>query len=369
MRILFLTPWYPDDHNPNHGIFIRDQAVAVRKYHEVEVISSKIDYSSFAFFSYQVTHHNFKGVNEHRIRIKKSLPIFNQLVFFAVTIYQTIKIARKFEPDIIHGNIGYPGAFWSWSVSRILKRPYVITEHTSILNNFRSPIHKLLTIAFLKKADAILSVSNHSANEVYSYTGKKPFVIPNMIDFEKFFEVSHTSNEVCQIGFLGGLNTNTKGLDILLEAVAGIHQEYVLHIGGSGKLLDQYKRMAQQLGIARKCVFHGFVSHYQVPLFMKQLHFFVSASRFESFGMVMVEAMACGLPVVATDSGGPADFITALNGILVPKEDPYALRMAVEKMMVQHASYNPMQIRAFAVHRFSAERFYEQMKPVYTKLQ
>lgn len=369
MKILFLTPWYPDEQNPNHGIFVRDQAVAVRKHHEVQLVTAKVDYTSFALLSFSVTTYNFKDVTEHHILIKKSLPVFNQLVFFIITIWQTMRIVRHFVPDVIHGNIGYPGAFWSWMVSRLVAKPYIITEHTSrFVNNFRSGAHKLFTIQFLKRASAIISVSNHSADEIFSFIGKRPIVIPNIIDFEKFNNVALNDNPVCQIGFLGSLNTDTKGLDVLLKAIAGIHDEFVLHIGGAGKRLNEYKSLAHRLGIGQKCVFHGFVSHNQVPPFMKQLHFFVSASRFESFGMVMVEAMACGLPVVATNSGGPSDFITPHNGILIEKENVKALQMAIEKMMASYTKFNAPAIREFALRDFSYERFIREIDTVYASL-
>ncbi|HET9054387.1 MAG TPA: glycosyltransferase, partial [Cyclobacteriaceae bacterium] len=140
---------------------------------------------------------------------------------------------------------------------------------------------------------------------------------------------------------------------------------FKLHIGGSGNLLEEYKRLAQQLKMEDKCIFYGFVAHDEVPAFMKPLHFFVSASRFESFGMVMVEAMACGLPVVATASGGPADFINPANGILVEKENVDALRLGIETMMQNYANYTPSHIRNFAMTHYAASAFLEKSNEFY----
>src|SRR5688572_8973438 len=120
MNILFLTPWYPDEINSFHGIFIRDQAVALKQQHEVLVISSKIDYKRFGFLSSNIAENEFHGVKEFRIRIKKSFLIFNQLNYFILSVWHTWRITRSFKPDIIHGNIGYPGSFWSWCISKIL---------------------------------------------------------------------------------------------------------------------------------------------------------------------------------------------------------------------------------------------------------
>lgn len=369
MRILFLTPWYPDEINPNHGIFVRDQAVALQQIHQVVVVSAKVDYTNFSVFSYTVKESDFRNVKEYRISIKHSIPLINQLVFFYIVTRLTVRIARKFSPDIIHGNIGYPGAFWSWLVSNVIRKPYIITEHTSrFAANFRSSIHKFLTRYFLKRAKVIITVSSHSAAEISASINRQLIVIPNIIDFEKFTSLSKNSDPIWQIGFLGNLNTGTKGLDILLNALVGISDEFVLHIGGAGKLLEEYKMMAKRLRLENKCIFYGFVSHAEVPDFMKRLHFFVSASRFESFGMVMVEAMACGLPVVATSSGGPSDFINSFNGILVEKENISALQIGIETMMKNYQKYDPGQIRAFAVENYSAAKFLEESNRFYASL-
>lgn len=366
MKILFLTPWYPDDKNPNHGIFVRDQAVALQRAHEVIVISAKVDYSTFALFSYAIKESDFRGVREYRISVKRSIPFLNQLVFFYIVTRQAVRISKKNPPDIVHGNIGYPGAFWSWLVSKIIRKPYVVTEHTSRFTaNFRSLLHKILTVYSLKRARTVISVSTHSAEEVSAFIGRRPVVIPNIIDFEKFTSLSEPQTDVWQIGFLGNLNTPTKGLDVLLNALSGIRIEFKLHIGGSGNLLEEYKQLARQLKVEDKCIFYGFVAHSEVPAFMKHLHFFVSASRFESFGMVMVEAMACGLPVVATASGGPADFINSSNGILVEKENADALRQGIEKMMQNYREYDPERIRRFAMENYSAEKFLERSDELY----
>lgn len=371
MRIIFLTPWYPSESKPNHGIFVRDQAKAVATQHTVTLIAATIDYNSpIRFFSFSKVQSEFEGVTEFRIVIKRSFPVFNQLNFFLTLFWQTFKIAREFKPDIIHGNIGYPGAFWSWIISKAIGKPFVVTEHSSrFTNNFRSRIHKFLTINFLAKASRVISVSNQSAKEVASFIGVTPQVIPNIIDFTKFTTISIVDqNKSSQFGFLGGLNTVTKGLDILLKAIVGIQSEFVLHIGGSGELLDEYKALAVQLGIEEKCIFHGFVPHWQVPEFMSRLHFFVSASRYESFGMVMVEAMACGLPVVATQTGGPIDFMKDEVGMLIPCEDETSLRDALVKMLKTHHGYNREYIRDYAFQNFSQERFREQIQTVYNEV-
>lgn len=367
MKVLFLTPWYPDERSPNHGVFIYDQVRAIAKQHEVHVISAKIDYSHFGLSSLHKEEHEMLGVKETRILIKRSLPVINQINYFVRVLLCTLKIARKFKPDIIHGNIGYPGAFWAWASGRFLKIPFLVTEHTRLVNNFRSRFHKFLTLYALKRASALIAVSQWHAEEITALSGIKAEVIPNIVDFKKYPAVFSKPAGKFQIGFLGGLDTPVKGLDMLLCACAMLQDDFKLHIGGKGALLEHYKKQALELNIHEKCIFYGFVQHDDVPAFMARLHFFVSASRSETFGIALVEAIACGLPVVATNSGGPRDYITPQNGILVDA-DAKGLAEGMVNAMRNFQRYDPLVIRNTVINKFSDDHFLRGIDKVYSRL-
>jgi glycosyltransferase involved in cell wall biosynthesis len=366
MKILLLTTWYPNKINPNHGIFIQDQAVVLSREHEVLVVAARIDYTKFGFSKVTKATTAHQKVEEIRMVVNKSLPVFNQLNFFIRAFWETYKIARQFRPDVIHGNIGYPGAFWAWLISKAIGKPYVITEHTRITNNFRSFIHKKLTLFSLMRASGIISVSHNHARELNKYTGRKIIVIPNVIKFSKYENVTVLSpSKPVQIGFLGGMNTPIKGLDILLQALAKVKHDFILHVGGKGTLLEEYKDMARKLALNDKCIFYGFVPPNEVPQFMGKIHFLVSASRFETFGISMVEALASGLPVLATDSGGPQDFIDSTNGIIVKRENVSALEEGLNQMMLEYTKYDSLKIRKEITFKFSTENFLKQINSVY----
>lgn len=366
MNILFLTPWYPDEANPLHGTFVRDQALALAEHHHVQVICAKIDYSGFAFSAMSRRDSTFHGLSESRLVVKKSLPLYNQFNYFLRVVMETYRIARVFKPDIIHGNIGYPGAFWSWVMSRLLNKPYVVTEHTRITNNFRSLIHKQLALFGLRMADGVVAVSRWHADEIEKETGRKPAVIPNVIRFETLPEPGgYPDTSEFQIGFLGGLNTPVKGLDILLQAASTMRGKFRLHIGGKGKLLEQYRDQAKELDVYNRTIFYEAIPHEEVKQFMGRLHLFVSASRWETFGIAMVEALACGLPVVATDSGGSREFITEANGVIVPVENPDALRKGIETVIANFRSYDPKAISAAIRKKFTTEEFVRKAQGVY----
>lgn len=329
------------------------------------VISSKVDYAAFALFSWKVSVSTFGEVEEHKVVMKRSLPVINQLLYLMLSVRSAWLVSRKFKPDIIHGNIAYPGAIWAYALSRLTGRPFVISDHTSrFRDNFRSILHRILTKFALKRAARVIAVSRWAARNVRDVIRREVDVIPNLIHVQDY-AITQVAGAVPQIGFLGGLSTTThrKGLDLLIQAIASIRKDFVLHIGGQGQLLPYYQEMARSHNVLDKCRFHGFIAH--VPDFMEKLHFFVSASRAEAFGMVIVEAMACGLPVVATDSGGPSDFVDDTCGRLIPAGDVAALSEAIAWMIDHYQDFDRQRIRDRVLERYSPEAFVERMDRLY----
>lgn len=367
MRILLVTPWYPHEKNSSSGIFIKSQAKALSAHHSVSVISSVVDYENFAFSSFSLQETSDQNIREHRIVVKKSFPIFNQLNYLLLLVNTSLKIAREFKPEIIHAHVGYPSAFWAWSLSRLLKVPFVVTEHTRPSNNFRSFVHKWLTIFGMKRASVLVAVSKMLADEVKHFVKRDVVVVPNIVETERFDVAPYPESEITQIGFLGTLNQPVKGLDILLRAAADLKTDFALHIGGSGKLLESYRALAKELGIEKKCMFYGFVLPNEVPAFMSRLHFFVCASRSETFCVALAEAMAAGRPVVSTRCGGPEEFVDANNGLLVNSEDATSLLRGIEQMTANYTSYDSVKINKLVTDRYGQAIFLSRLEPIYRK--
>jgi glycosyltransferase involved in cell wall biosynthesis len=369
MKILFLTPWYPNFEKPYRGVFIRDQAVALARGNSVCLVYADIDYSSFGILSFRKTESTYQGISEIKIIVKKSFPVFNQINFFITVIWSSVKIARNINPDILHGNISYPGAFWSWAVSKSVGKPFVITEHSKLNNHFRSFFHKWISTFFLKRANAVITVSSFSANIIREYTKIEAKVVPNIIHFNRFnIGTVRQKEESISIGFLGGLDTEVKGLGLLLKALSKVSFPYILKVGGEGKLLESYKKSAVSLGISRHCFFLGKIENQKISSFMHEIDFFVSASQFETFGIVIAEAIASGIPVIVTESGGPQDFVSTINGVVIKNNDVEELSNALNKMSKRFNLYNPQKMREEIERRFSSETVVKQLMDVYTQV-
>jgi glycosyltransferase involved in cell wall biosynthesis len=101
---------------------------------------------------------------------------------------------------------------------------------------------------------------------------------------------------------------------------------------------------------------------------MQACDVFVLPSLVETFGVVVIEAMACGKPVIATTCGGPENFLLSEHGILVPPGDPEALASAMSLILSKLADYNPSSIRRYALTNFGSETFAENIIGIYEKI-
>jgi glycogen(starch) synthase len=150
----------------------------------------------------------------------------------------------------------------------------------------------------------------------------------NLDEFNSTLKYQHQRPYVLSVGRF----VQKKGFDILIQAfakVTGKHPEVDLIIAGDGEELNRCKSLALQLGLNQKVFFLGAVDHQTVVELLLQCEIFVLPSRREPFGLVILEAMAAGKPVVATRVGGVPEIVSHLeNGLLVEPDSPEELSKA-----------------------------------------
>jgi glycosyltransferase involved in cell wall biosynthesis len=125
------------------------------------------------------------------------------------------------------------------------------------------------------------------------------------------------------------------------------------------------RRLCAELGLNDNVQFLGVKPPELVAEAMRQSSLLVLPSRRETLGAVLIEALACGTPVVATRCGGPEDVVTEAVGKLVPIEDPGQLAAAMETVLEHRQIYDPHTLRAYAAERFSWQRVAEQTVALY----
>ena len=203
-----------------------------------------------------------------------------------------------------------------------------------------------------KREAAILLVANERTRQVLP-RGIKGEVIElseNGVDLDVFRRAEGSRSQSGTVrprfAFVGRL-IEWKGVDLLLKATARAlrRHDLELHIIGDGAIRPQLESLAAALGLGDRVVFHGFIPQHQCAKFLAGLDALVLPSLYECGGAVVLEAMATGLPVIATKWGGPADYVDETTGILIEPTGPESFISEIAEAMVRLAQSSELRAR------------------------
>lgn len=255
----------------------------------------------------------------------------------------------KLKPDLVFSTLTYINELVYYSLKFLHKPPFLVTRCANYESlNLKSEswlTGKLMKAAYNGSA-AVVSLTcamREDLIENFSIDEHRITVIPNMVDIEDIKKLAAypVENEsVKKIEYepllisVGSL-TEQKGLKILLESFSKIRKtkKSKLLILGKGKQLKELMVIVKDRGLIDDVLFMGFESN---PYnYIARADLFILTSFWEGFPNTLIEAMACGTPVISTDcNSGPSEIITpGLNGILVPVGDPEALTASIDKVL------------------------------------
>lgn len=263
---------------------------------------------------------------------------------------------RKFgKPDILHAH-SYVGGFAAYHIARHSGCPYVITEHaTNLLEGNIRPGQKGMLRRILASADAIVAVSHALKKKIQEFTVTEIIVIPNMYNDQVFTfdsEVRRSANRIVCVGNL----IPRKSFKLALRTVDQLKTKYSslhLDIVGGGPLEYDLRELANRLDVADRVQFHGAKTSIEVADIMNHASCHLSTASIETFGITLTEAMACGLPVVSTPSGGPSDVITAETGMISKSHSLRDFVLAVDSMLEMIDKYDRKIISGYARSNYS----------------
>lgn len=351
MNILILPSWYPTEENPARGRFFAEQAAALSRCgHKVTVMAVYNDGES----GVKTEKRTCGALTEYRIHVK---PLRLHLTFFRV-LREMLRLLRESgKPDVMHVH-----SFGMAKYARVLRArfgiPYVITEHVSWIERGTMSSSALREASRAYRcADGVIAVSPGLREAMAPLCGGREIaVVPNLVD-EAFFARTRGSIPAAPFRFIsvGWLNAN-KGMDVLLEAVrrlAARGTAVQLTICGDGAERAPLEAQAGELLKTGTVEFTGTLPHEAIGERLAQSHAFVLASRVETFGVVFVEAMACGLPIVMTKTNAWEMLAVPETGLAVPVDDAAALADAMERLIAHYADYDAETIRRFCRENFS----------------
>jgi glycosyltransferase involved in cell wall biosynthesis len=253
----------------------------------------------------------------------------------------------------------------------------VITEHTSHFPRGAVRRQRLLDVkSSFRRASLILPVSSFLQKSMQSYgiTGRFR-VIPNSYDSDLFLPAQApkgpSGTRAVPRLLTVGLLTEPKGIPVLLRAVHLVKaggKRFHLDIVGDGSMRADYEQLSAELGLRDEVTFHGMKDKGAVAKFMQQCDFYVQASLWETFGVTVVEALACGKPIVGTQIPAIEEKVSDKAGILVPADDAEAFSAAIESMLESYSSYDTAQIAEYAREHFSHEAVGKALSEVYAEV-
>jgi glycosyltransferase involved in cell wall biosynthesis len=305
-----------------------------------------------------------------------------------------LKAALRSEPrpDILHTHL--PTALFADAAAGLAAEtgvPLVLTYHNDLVGGgvkgVLAGVYNRLFLPRLLARSARIVVTNpvYPSQSPHLTEGDPKIVcIPWGVDVDAFRPAADGGGAPAEspelvVGFLSLLDAHHgyKGLDVLLRAAAGLRREGIrirLKVGGAGEARDGYRRLAAELGVADAADFPGFVPGRDLNAFYASCHAFALPStdgRREGFGLVLLEAMACGRPVVTTPVVGVAGDLEASGaGLLVPPGDVAALAAALRKLDAERGALPAMgrNARRLVEQRYTWERVTDDYEALFRSL-
>ncbi|MFC1598176.1 glycosyltransferase [Patescibacteria group bacterium] len=337
MRVLFLNSEYPPlGGGAAHATEEIFNAFAKNDNIHIDCVTAAIDnkYSSQQHSENIAVHRLPIGDKNSSLHYQSS----SDLVHYILRAKKfTSDLLEKNKYDLIHAFFTVPAGYVAYKYRSQL--PYIISLRGSDVPGYneRFSLHyaglKPIIKRIWKNAAAVVANSQQLSalgNETAPQLSIP--VIPNGIDTDVFYpsKIEPSAEETFRIVCVSRLIAR-KGIDQLIQAVAELIDSIPnlkLDIVGDGNIREDLEKLALSLGIDKQVNFHGRVPHDQLPEIYRQAHLFALPSKNEGMSNTALEALASGLPLILTDTGGAKELVEG-NGILLPVNDQSALLRAI----------------------------------------
>ena len=364
-HIVFLARWYPHRYDPMFGLFVQRHAEAAALYNDISVIYVHPDNQD------DIVDETINNVRTIRVYFKQSKSkIINLLRFFKAN-NQALKRLRK--PDIIHVHIlTRLGIIARWQ-KLLHGTPYIITEHWSRYlpgNGFSGFFRKWATKIVVKHASVVTTVTENLAKAMQNHGLKNPnyMVLPNVVD-TNLFKIKQHENSIPKIIHISCFEDKSKNISGLLESLKILKDKNIAYqavLIGDGMDYEAMKQKAVSLQLNDRVTFTGMLQGQELVDALASGDFLVLSSNYENMPVVILEAFACGLPVVSTNVGGISEIVNESNGLLVPPHDAEKLANAMQKMLESYQNYDANTLRDSIIKKFSNEAVGKLLNSLYS---
>lgn len=381
MNILVVPSWYKTKSNPTLGSFFFEQAQVLKDMGNTVIIAdatlqSKRDYVSGR--CYRLTREEDEGIIIYSYVIP-SLGRFNSDSGGAGAVYKNLrKIYRRMIKDgltidLVHAHSYLPAGIAAIRFAKEEKIPVVITEHSSDLlsTNVEGMRAALLSDA-VEAADKFICVSNKLREKILDITKcdkNKVTVIPNVVDSMFEYKPLREKHGFTFVS-IGNL-IQCKRFDLTIDAFskAFSRDEAVkLLIIGDGVLRTSLEDRVKLLEEEKRISFMGRIERKEVVKYLQESDCLVLPSDYETFGVVYIEALAVGNPVIGSKNGGAEDIINSENGIIVDKNNVGQLSEAMRNVYSNIEKYDRLQIANTTKKKYGRSAIGKELEKIYHNL-
>lgn len=348
MKICVVTTAFPHREEYGEGMFIWEAVRAVARHgHQVQVVAmhhpDALNYEVIDGIEIRRPTYWWPVSKEMLRKDVGGLPVnwrryplarLQMLPFMLVHGLAALHCAR--DCDVVHAHWALSAAV-AYTGKVFHRRPVVATlQGSDIFQAVKLPFVTSLIRYILRRCDqvTVLSQALKQATVKIGVPADDVCIIPNGVDINNFVPLNPNCRENV-ILYVGSL-IHRKGVNYLIDAFCNILSQlpdYRLVIIGDGPAAEDLKDQVQHLGIADFVDFHGFMSQEDVKFWMQRARLFVLPSVEEGLGVVLLEALACGTPIVASRVGGIVDVVTDDVGCLVPPADVQAFSQAIVQVL------------------------------------
>lgn len=359
MKLLWLVSWYPNRTEPFAGDFIQRHARAASLYHDIHVIHVVRDVAGTITKDVHIEENREGRLHEQIIYYYSRpgmIPALGKLLSHARYSKLYKKNIEQYlqnngMPDVVHVHVGMKAGLLALWLQRTRGLPYVVTEHwTGFLPEAGRRLSDLPVYLqkawrhLLVNAAGVSAVSNYLAQHLQTIDGGiRPVIIPNVVNTDIFFPAKKEKTGVTRFIHISGMDHQKNAEDILkaFALVKAVTGSFFLDV--FGPVRKELTELTSGLGLTDHVRFHGEIPQAQLVLYLQQSDALVLYSRYETFGCVIIEANACGIPVIASDIPSMQERIQeGKNGWLVKGGDPRALAGRIISFMQDPPAIDPL---------------------------
>lgn len=370
LRVLFLSSWYPSLEHATLGNFVQRHALAVAKKHRVSVIYAS-PYRKRGLPADQIIQNN--QLTEYISYFSPGLNTFHKRKNAFMRAFDAYMKQEGALPDLVHLNVLYPAGNQARWLEKQFGIPFIVTEHwTGYHPEHKTRVRWDQRKSMLKTAQAAKIIAPVSAQLETSMKNwgiqARYEVVPNVVDTDLFLPpaIHIEASKQKEILHVSSLVDDHKNISGMLHAVLPVLQNNAqihFRIIGDGDITP-YQKLAKTIGIPEdQFSIEGEKSIEEIAQAMTKAELFVMFSRYENLPCVILEAFACGVPVVSTDVGGIREHLQPERGLLIQNENQAELTQAIERAL--NTQWNRAEIRDYAVRYFSEEAIAQSFTHLY----